>query len=115
MQLIEQFKYLSNDIIQLIVNYTDIVVFRHGVYIDRLNKKDERYKLLERIERPMYVGENKIIIRMLKYYQYNSYGYIIEYNLQNNIKDANIKFIVRERDGFDSYYYVKTRINFIFQ
>ncbi len=110
MQLIEKFKYLPNDITQIIVNYTDIIVFRNGKYIDRLNKNDKRYKLIYKINRPIYVGPNKIIVKMMD----NSKGYVIEYDFHNNLKKATIKFIYKEWDGYDSYYIVKTYINCIF-
>lgn len=110
MDLIKKFKYLPNDITQIIVNYTDIIVFRNGKYIDRINKNDKRYKLINKINRPIPVGPNKIIVKMLN----DSKGYIIEYDFRNNLKKATIKFIYKEWDGYDSYYTVKTYMNFIF-
>ena len=110
MNLIEKFKYLPNDITQIIVNYTDIIVFRNGKYIDRINKNDKRYKLINKINRPISIGPYKVIIKMMD----NSKGYIIEYDFRNNLKKAAVKFIYKDWDGYDSYYSVKTYINCIF-
>lgn len=110
MELINQFQYLPNDIIQLIVNYTDIIVFRNGKYINRLNKKDERYKLFNKINRPISIGPYKVIVKMMD----ESKGYIIEYDFRDNLKKAAVKFIYKDWDGYDSYYSVKTYINCIF-
>jgi hypothetical protein len=38
MELIEKFKNLPDELIHMIINYTDVVVYRHGKYINRIKK-----------------------------------------------------------------------------
>lgn len=40
--LIKKFMYLPDVLIHKILNYTNIVVYRNGKYINRINKLDKR-------------------------------------------------------------------------
>lgn len=111
MELIEKFKNLPDDIINIIINYTDVVVYRHGKYINRIKKKDCRYILLKNIPRPIFVGGYKILLRLMNY---NLIGYFIEYNTQKNLIEMNIRFFHREIDGFDKYFDIKSNETYIF-
>jgi len=67
MELIEKFKNLPDEIIHIIVNYTDVVVYRHGKYINRFTKNDNRYTLLNKIPRPIFIGRRKVLLRLTSY------------------------------------------------
>lgn len=111
MELIEKFKNLPDVIIHIIINYTDVVVNRHGKYINRIKKTDCRYNLLRRIPRPIYIGIHKVKIRLMNY---NLIGYFIEYNTEKNFTEMNVRFFHREIDGFDKYFDIKSNETYIF-
>ena len=46
--VLENFAYLPEVLIHKIINYTDVLSYRNGKYIDRINKKDNRYNLLQK-------------------------------------------------------------------
>ena len=112
-ELIDKFKNLSDELIHHIINYTDIIVYRHGKYINRLNKNDKRYKLLIDIPMPIKIGSQKILLRLLNNKQSNRAGYFIEYIFGFFIK-INIKFVTLEKDGFDIYLETKSFAQYIF-
>jgi len=109
--LLNSYKYLPDTLIHKIINYTDILVYRNGKYINRLNKKDERYRLLQIIPKPIKVYKNnilhKIILKLLNTKIQGCPGYLIEYIFDLNLK-MNVKYISREMDGFDMYISIKT-------
>jgi hypothetical protein len=91
-ELIDRFKFLPDVLIHNIINYTDVVVYRHGKYINRLNKNDIRYKLTENIllyfyqviynpNLPIRIGKSRILLRLL--YR-NREEYFLEYIFRNN-------------------------------
>ena len=102
--LLEKFSNLPDVLIHKIINYTDVITYRNGKYINRINKKDERYDLLKNITRPIYVCNNKVLLRLM---DYNMRGYFIEYKIKSDIIIINIRFFYREMDGFDRYFYIR--------
>ena len=114
LDLINIFKYLPDEIIQIIINYTDIIVYRHGKYINRTLKNNKKYLILKTIPRPIKVGFYKILLKLLNYKFENVQGYLIEYNYADNYLKINIKFAVREIDGYDRYYNIKSELLMIF-
>lgn len=110
MKLIDNFKYLPNDIVQNIVNYTDVIVYRYGKYINRIKKNDIRIILLTRIPRPIYNGYHKILLRLLSC---NNKGYFLEYYMCNYITRVNIRFFIKEKDGINNYYDIKSDETYI--
>jgi hypothetical protein len=56
---------LPIEIINKIINYTDVVVFRNGKYINRINKNDYRYKIANKKKEPVWLGKNKWIIETI--------------------------------------------------
>lgn len=113
-KLIDKFVNLPIVLVNKIINYTDVIVFRHGKYIDRINKTDKRRNMIEKISRPIKVGPDKVLIKLINY-QYNKlFGYFIEYNFKSQLIKVNIKFLVREIDGFDKYYDIKSNNMYIF-
>jgi len=109
MQLIEKFKYLPDEIIHIIINYTNIVVYRHGKYINRIKKNNDIDFLIKRIPRPIHIG-SRVILRLNN----NLIGYFIEYDIQNRFIKVNIKFFYRQIDGFDKYFDIKSNDTYIF-
>ncbi len=113
LKLIDKYKNLSDELIQHIINYTDIIVYRHGKYINRIDKKDKRYKLLMDIPKPIKIGTQRILLKLLNDKQSNKPGYFIEYILGFFIK-VNIKFVTYESDGIDRYIEAKSFTQFVF-
>ena len=111
--LIENFKFLPDVLINKIINYTDVVTFRNGKYIDKISKDDERYKLLKTIPRPIKVGNKKVLLKLMNYSIYEPHGYFIEYIFDNYIK-ITIKFMVRTIDGFDRLFVEKSNLKLIY-
>jgi hypothetical protein len=111
MDLIEKFKYLPDELIHIIINYTNVLVYRNGKYIDRINKNDYRYILLKKIPRPICVGRHKVLLRLMSC---NMMGYFIEYNMQEKLIKVNIRFFYREMEGLDKYFDIKSNKTYIF-
>lgn len=111
MELIEKFKDLPDEIIHIIVNYTDVVVYRHGKYINRFFKNDNRRNLLNKIPRPIFIGQCKVLLRLMNC---ESNGYLIKYNTEENFTKMNILFFHKEIDGFDKYFDIKSNDTYIF-
>ena len=110
--LLDKFKFLPDVLIHKIINYTNVISYRNGIYIDKIFKNDKRYKLLEKIPRPIKVGPDKVLLKLMDYSLYEPRGYFIEYIFDNYIK-ATIKFVVRTIDGFDRTYITKSNIKVI--
>lgn len=108
------YKYLPDVLIHKIIHYTNVIVYRHGKYMNKLNKNDERYRILQTIPKPIKVYKNnilhKIMLKLLNIKQQGCPGYLIEYVFDQNMR-MNVKYISRETDGFDRYISVKTLSN----
>lgn len=113
-ELISKFKNLPDELIQYIINYTNVITFRHGKYMDKINKNDNRYNLIMKIPKPMKVGTDKILLKLINYRLNIPIGYILEYKFNNSTHiELCSKFILRKRDGFDKYFETKTNDNYI--
>jgi hypothetical protein len=106
------YSQLPDVLINKIINYTNVITYRDGKYIDKISKNDERYKLLEKISRPIKVGNKKVLLKLMNYSNYEPHGYFIEYIFDNNIK-VTIKFMVRTTDGFDSLFVEKSNVKLV--
>lgn len=111
MELIEKFKYLPDELIHIIINYTDVIVYRHGKYINRIKKNDDRYFILKKIQIPIYIGPYKVLLRLMND---NLIGYFIEYTIREGITKLNVRFFYREIDGFDKYFDIKSNDTYVF-
>jgi hypothetical protein len=89
----ELFSKLPDVLLQQIINYTDIIVYRHGKYINRLPKDDVRYILLSKIPKPLKLGYRLILLKLINYKSDNQIGYFIMYKFESvsSIK-ISIKF-----------------------
>jgi hypothetical protein len=112
-KLIDKYKNLSDELIQHIINYTDVIVYRHGKYINRLNKNDKKYEKIQSIPIPIKINSNRFFLRLVNTSLSNKPGYFLEYIIGFYIK-INIKFITYEVDGFDRYIEAKSFSQYIF-
>ena len=106
------YSQLPDVLINKIINYTNVITYRDGKYIDKISKNDERYKLLEKISRPIKVGNKKVLLKLMNYSNYEPYGYFIEYIFEDYIK-ITIKFVVRTTDGYDRIFVEKSNVKVI--
>lgn len=113
-KLLDKFKTLPNELINMIINYTDKLVYRNGKYISRGRKYDIKYSMLYNIPIPIKIGFNKVLLKLFNYKYQNMQGYLIEYTYGNEVIKMNIKFFVREIDGFDRYFNIKSYKQMIF-
>ena len=111
MKLLDKFRFLPDELIHIIINYTDVVVYRHGKYINRLNKNDKRYNLVNNIPLPILTDRYKILLRLENT---NCKGYFITYDKCENLVTVNIKFFYIQKDGFDKYYDIKKNTTYLF-
>jgi len=110
-QSLKKFKYLPDELIHIIINYTDIIAYRHGKYINRLNKHDNRYNLINNIPIPILTDRYKVLLRLE---DKNCKGYFLNYDISENLLTVNIKFFYIEKDGFDKYYDIKRNSTYLF-
>ena len=109
MELIDKFKFLPYELINIIINYSDKIVYRHGKYINRIDKRDKRYDLIKSITKPIFIYEDQILLRLINS---TNFGYFIHYNFKNEII-INIRTFYREINGFDKYNNVKSNNTYI--
>jgi hypothetical protein len=91
---------LPNELVGIIMNYTNVITYRHGVYINRIKKDDVRYEMLKQIKKPNILPNYKIIYItnfIIKYDFTNSLIKLKIYkvntkNSQNYILDKNNKY-----------------------
>jgi len=110
--LIYKFKELPDDLIHKIINYTDIIVYRNGKYINRIKKNNVKYSILYTIPRPIKIGENKVLLKLISF-SYEIKGYIIKYLYDEQFIKVCMKFVVRVTDGFDRCYELRSNSLFI--
>lgn len=111
MTLISLFQTLPDELIHTILEYTNKVVYRHGKYMDRISDDDMRYLLLRRISRPVFSGNNRIHLKLTDIHHQ---GYFIRYDVKERLVKMNIRFFIKEIDGFDSYYEIKSNETYVF-
>jgi hypothetical protein len=69
---------LPIELINKIINYTDVVAFRNGKYINRILKTDARYTMLKNLVKPVKLGK-RVLINLINYSYEEPTGYFIEY------------------------------------
>jgi len=110
-QLLDKFRLLPDELVHIILNYTNIVVFRHGKFINRLSKTDNRYNLINNIPIPILTDRYKVLLRLE---DMNCKGYFLNYDTSENLITVNIKFFYIEKDGFEKYYDIKRNSTYLF-
>ena len=85
MERISIFSKLPLVLVNKCINYTGKVTFRNGKYIDRIDTSDERYKMIQKITRPVKLLPNKYAIYLSKRIEVND-GICLYYtfNSENN-------------------------------
>jgi hypothetical protein len=110
-KILDKFSNLPDVLIHKIINYSDVLTYRNGKYINRINKNDKRYNLLKKITRPIFIGNNKVLLRLINY---DMIGYFIEYEFKNDSIILNVKVFCREIDGYDKYFNIKSNEIYLF-
>lgn len=80
------FSKLPDVLIQIIINYTDIVVYRHGKYLNRVPKDDKRYDIIKKRHLPIWISKNRWIF-MFRFYNNidkRAFSMVHIYNPSNN-------------------------------
>ncbi len=112
-ELIDKFKTLPDEIIHYIVNYTDVVAYRHGRYMNRLHKKDERYKILMSISKPIKLTPNNYLLNLGTRKNKNNIKYSLLYSIKLDII-LDLHIFEEDVDGFDKYTITKSYTRYIF-
>lgn len=112
-ELIDSFKHLPDELIHYIVNYTDVIVYRHGKYLNRFNKQDERYNMLCQMPRPIKIARNNYLLNLCERKNKCNIMYSLGYCIQSDIK-LYVYVIERGMDGFDKYKITKSYNEYIF-
>lgn len=112
-ELIEKFKALPDELIHYIVNYTDIVVYRHGKYMNRLSKEDDRYKILMSIPKPITLSNRHYLLNLGTRKNKSNIKYSLCYYIRSEII-LNIHILEDDIDGFDKYTITKSYSRYIF-
>ena len=86
----------------------------HKDTIDKFDENDERYYMLNKINRPIKLNSNTVMVRMINYSNYKPSGYVIKYIFNERTINAIIQFIIRENDGNDFYYDMISSVNYLF-
>lgn len=76
------FSKLPVEIINKIINYTDVVVYRYGKYMNRISKKDNRYGIINKRQLPLQIGINRWMFNFT-FYNNNSKTMLIIHHIYN--------------------------------
>lgn len=108
---------LPIELVHKIINYTNVVTFRNGRYINRLKKDDYRYEILKAIVKPIIVPleDDSVVIEVIKnnkthfsmYYVFkNNKKYVSIFSMRNKIlnKDVYINNINNKWSKIVEYY-----------
>jgi hypothetical protein len=83
--LSRSFANLPIDIINTIINYTNVVVYRFGKYINRIAYDDKRKTLIMQIPKPIYMTTYIVRLQLIRIEDEWLYGYILTYSCNNEI------------------------------
>jgi hypothetical protein len=110
-KLIDKFKTLHDEIIHIIINYTGVITYRNGKFMNRLKKDDSRFVLLQKIRIPILIGSKEVLLQLINN---RMSGYFIKYIIENSFIKVNVRFFHIEIDGFDKYFDIKSNDTYIF-
>lgn len=89
--LVNKFSFLPNDLINIILEYLNIVKYRSGKYIDRINENDFRYVMLKNIPKPIKISDNQYYIALRK-----SGKRVIKFSITRIIEEKNVTIHIAE-------------------
>ena len=85
------------DIVNHILSYTGIIKERNGKYMRQIDKKDERYAILETVQREIIVANRyRAVVRINKYDRIAVHNY--NYNTEGNRLYYTYEFALRSCD-----------------
>ena len=113
LELIDKFKTLPDELIHYIINYTDVIVYRHGKYINRLNDNDKRYEILMSISKPIKLTYNNYLLKLGTRKNKNNITYSLMYSINLDII-LDLHIFEEDVDGFDKYTITKSFTRYIF-
>jgi len=107
------FSKLSDELIQIIINYTDVVVYRHGKYLNRISKHDYRYNIITKRHLPIWFGKNCWTFYFKFYDNIDKRGLAMEhkYDTNNNHHYLTQREFIKYYDGSIK---TKTQARYIF-
>lgn len=94
-QISVKFSYLPLELVNMILQYLNVISYRTGKYIDKIQKNDIRYDLLKKITRPIKISNNQYYIGLREYNKK-----VIKISLNYILHDNNILIIIDEHDIF---------------
>jgi len=106
----ELFAKLPDVLIHYIINYTNVITFRNGKYIDKINMNDERYNIISKITRPINIQNRMIYLYMINVD--TKIGYILKYTMNNKIILLDIGTVNDIEQGY--LYKLKTQHKYIY-
>lgn len=95
------FSKLPKEIINFILEYSDVVVYRNGVYINRINKGDNRYNIIRAIRMPI-IGYSMTNLQLFNISS-NLFIYLSYYYGENNKTTIVYNFINSKTNKKTSY------------
>jgi hypothetical protein len=107
------FSQLPIEIINIIINYTDVVVYRNGKYLNRIQKNDKRYSIIKKRKLPIWFGPNRWMFYFRFYDNIDKKGLAFEhtYNPNNKIHYLSKREIIKyDNDSMA----IKDQTNYIF-
>jgi len=96
------FKNLPIECINKCINYTGKVTFRHGKYIDRIDKEDERYKMCQKIRPVIKLLRNKYVIYLRRNIEVND-GICLYYTLNDENNRIILEIISNRTNAYIMY------------
>jgi hypothetical protein len=95
------FSKLPDELIHIIINYTDIVVYRHGKYLNRIPKDDKRYNIIQKRRLPIWFSKNHWMFIFRFYDNVDKRAFEMEhiYNPRNNHHYLSKKELIKYDDG----------------
>jgi len=95
------FSQLPIELINIIINYTDVVVYRNGKYLNRIQKNDKRYDVIKKRQLPVWFGPNRRIFYFRFFNNIDKRILAMEhtYNPNNKRHFLSKKDIIKHDDG----------------
>jgi hypothetical protein len=96
------FSKLPFVLIHKCINYTGKVTFRNGKYIDRIDTNDERYRMVQKITRPIKLLQNKYVIYLLKRIEVND-GICLHYTFNNDTNGTILEIMGNKQNTYGKH------------